>query len=56
MAPDVRPFDLWRCRSCGQLLSFDAGGRVPEEQLRACQGRCDWELEARPGPAAGGSR
>ncbi|HEX2039842.1 MAG TPA: hypothetical protein VHF47_08950 [Acidimicrobiales bacterium] len=46
---DVRPLDRWRCRGCGQLLTFDERGRVPQEQLDACEGRCDWVLVTRGG-------
>ena len=32
----------YRCRSCTQLLPFDAHVRVPTACLRRCEGRCDW--------------
>ncbi len=38
------PFDVYRCQGCEQLLTFDARTRVPNEQLSACQSRCDWLL------------
>lgn len=41
----------YRCRSCTQLLPFDATTRVPEACLRRCQGRCDWEAVGPTDPA-----
>jgi hypothetical protein len=41
---DVKPLDRWRCRGCEQVLTFDERGFVPQEQLDACEGRCDWVL------------
>lgn len=43
------PLDRYRCGGCGQLLTFDGAVRVPMEQLKACQGRCDWLLVERSG-------
>ncbi len=50
--PDIRPepFDVYRCRGCAQLLTFDANTRVPSEQLAACQAKCDWLLLVPPTP------
>jgi hypothetical protein len=45
----------FRCRGCGQLLTFDDQGYVPKEQLAACLGRCEWaRLEDGPRPGAPG--
>ena len=38
----VRASTTYRCRSCTQLLPFDAAVRVPPACLRRCEGRCDW--------------
>ena len=40
--PRVQPGTTYRCRSCTQLLPFDAHTRVPEACLRRCRSRCDW--------------
>lgn len=45
----VEPEDHYLCAGCGQTLTFDAQVRVPDEQLAACQSRCDWTLVARRG-------
>jgi hypothetical protein len=45
----VQPFDRVRCVGCSQLLRFDQYGYVPEENLRACQSRCEWVLVERNG-------
>lgn len=44
---EVRPRDRWRCEGCGQLLTFDERCFVPQAQLDACEGRCDWVLVER---------
>jgi hypothetical protein len=41
----------YRCRSCAQLLPFDAATRVPPACLRRCQGACDWEPVGPTDPA-----
>lgn len=38
----VRPFDVFDCGGCGQRLHFDARGFVPQSELDACRGLCDW--------------
>jgi hypothetical protein len=40
--PRIQPGTTYRCRSCTQLLPFDAATRVPEACLRRCRSRCDW--------------
>jgi len=45
----IRPGDRWHCDGCGQLLAFDEAGRVPQAQLDACLGQCDWSLVERDG-------
>lgn len=45
----VEPEDRYLCSGCGQTLTFDARVRVPDEQLAACQSRCDWTLVERRG-------
>ena len=47
----VRAGHTYRCRSCTQLLPFDALTRVPEACLRRCRARCDWELVGPTDPA-----
>jgi len=47
----VRAGHTYRCRSCTQLLPFDAATRVPEACLRRCLARCDWELVGPTDPA-----
>lgn len=47
----IRPGDRWQCDGCGQLLAFDERGRVPQAQLDACRGLCDWALVERDGRA-----
>lgn len=46
---DPQPDDRYRCLGCGQLLLFDATLLVADEQLMACEGRCDWLLVQRAG-------
>lgn len=45
----IVPGDRWQCAGCGQVLAFGPDGRVPQEQLDACEGRCDWTLVEREG-------
>jgi hypothetical protein len=47
----VQPGTTYRCRSCTQLLPFDAGTRVPEACLRRCRAACDWEPVGPTDPA-----
>ena len=47
----IRASTTYRCRSCTQLLPFDATRRVPEACLRRCEGRCDWEPVGPTDPA-----
>jgi hypothetical protein len=44
----VRPLDVWFCTGCGQRLEFDRRCHVPQDQLNACRGLCEWELLERP--------
>jgi hypothetical protein len=44
----VRPFDVFDCDGCGQRLRFDGRGHVPQEQLEACRGLCDWTRVDQP--------
>ncbi len=45
----VRPNDVFDCHGCGQRLTFDANGYVPQAQLEGCRSLCEWELVERAG-------
>ena len=45
----VRPFDIYDCAGCGQRLTFDARGFVPQAQLDGCRSLCAWTLVERDG-------
>jgi hypothetical protein len=47
----IDPSTTYRCRSCTQLLPFDASCRVPAACLRRCEGACDWERVGPTDPA-----
>jgi hypothetical protein len=43
----ARPGDRFDCAGCGQHLVFGTDGFVADEQLRACESKCDWTLAFR---------